>query len=111
MADVDPDLYQNLMWMHDNDVTDLDFDFTVTYEEFGSMRTEKLKETEDVVTNENKEEYIRLRLNWMRERLQPPIDRFCKGFHSLIQAKEISMFRPSELEFLTAVYLILTLMT
>uniref|UniRef100_A0A3B3ZF31 E3 ubiquitin-protein ligase n=1 Tax=Periophthalmus magnuspinnatus TaxID=409849 RepID=A0A3B3ZF31_9GOBI len=60
MESVDSEYFNSLMWILENDPTDLDLRFTVDEELFGQTHQHELKlgGAEIVVTNENKKEYI-----------------------------------------------------
>ena len=53
------------------------------------------------VTNENKQEYIDLLVNFkFINRVKEQMDAFLAGFHDIIPQGEIDLFDPSELELL-----------
>ena len=64
---VDPDLYNSMKWILDNDISEvLDHTFCVDSDSFGQRRSHELKPngSEIAVTEENKREYVRLYVNW-----------------------------------------------
>jgi hypothetical protein len=68
VVSVDPELHQQLQWLLRNEgVTDLDIDFTVMQEVFGSTQVVALKPggRDIAVTDANKVEYIRLKMQYM----------------------------------------------
>ena len=63
MESVDPDIYRSLRWMLDNDLSEMDIpqSFVVERDRFGKLLHKELKPNglNEVVTNDNKEEYVR----------------------------------------------------
>jgi len=104
MEAIDPEYYKNLKWILDNDITDtLELTFALQTEEFGVMKVIDLKPNEKnvAVTNENKEEYVRLVTeNKMSNSIKDQIKAFLEGFHEMIEPQLTSIFTPSELELL-----------
>eukprot|EP00817_Percolomonadidae_sp_ATCC50343_P006503 CAMPEP_0117430666 /NCGR_PEP_ID=MMETSP0758-20121206/10223_1 /TAXON_ID=63605 /ORGANISM="Percolomonas cosmopolitus, Strain AE-1 (ATCC 50343)" /LENGTH=1326 /DNA_ID=CAMNT_0005218949 /DNA_START=940 /DNA_END=4917 /DNA_ORIENTATION=- len=100
---VDPDLSKNFNWMLNNDITDiLDYTFTTPVNKFGERKEIPLKENGEhiPVTNENKHEYVQLRIQYMTEQIRDQLEAFLKGFYELIPRSWISVFTPQELELL-----------
>ena len=65
---VDPELHQQLQWLLRNEgVTDLELDFTVMQEVFGSTQVVELKPggASIDVTDSNKAEYVTLKMQYM----------------------------------------------
>eukprot|EP01119_Soliformovum_irregulare_P013378 TRINITY_DN3548_c0_g1_i1.p1 TRINITY_DN3548_c0_g1~~TRINITY_DN3548_c0_g1_i1.p1 ORF type:complete len:946 (+),score=374.07 TRINITY_DN3548_c0_g1_i1:113-2950(+) len=103
MEAVDPEFYKSLLWILENDVSDLSLTFSTEQEVFGIVQAVELKENgrNIAVTDENKEEYVRLVTEMkMTTAIQQQIEWFKKGFHDLIKSEQISIFTPSELELL-----------
>jgi len=104
MEAIDPEYYKNLKWILDNDITDtLELTFSFEQEEFGVVKLIELKPggKNIAVSNENKEEYVRLITeNKMTTAIKAQINSFIEGFYDLIDPELISMFTPSELELL-----------
>ncbi|KAG5486166.1 hypothetical protein LSCM1_07284 [Leishmania martiniquensis] len=97
----DPELYANLNWIMENDVTDLGLTFAVNYDRFGSVEEEELELNgrDTVVTNANKQQYVRLLCEFhMTKRTEDQLLRFLKGFYSVIPRREIQCFTEKELE-------------
>ena len=91
------------MWMYDNDVTCLDLYFETDCNYFGAHKTIPLKEngSEISLTNENKNEYITLKTNFILvDQIKDQIESFCSGFDELIPHKYLRIFTPSELDLL-----------
>lgn len=69
---IDPEFYNSLMWVKDNNIDDCDLDlwYSVDFEVLGQIIHHELKENGDTekVTEENKEEYIRLMTEWRMTR-------------------------------------------
>ncbi|XP_033840480.1 E3 ubiquitin-protein ligase NEDD4-like isoform X1 [Periophthalmus magnuspinnatus] len=103
MESVDSEYFNSLMWILENDPTDLDLRFTVDEELFGQTHQHELKlgGAEIVVTNENKKEYIHLVIQWrFVNRVQKQMTAFKEGFFELIPQDVIKIFDENELELL-----------
>lgn len=103
MQQVDAEYYNSLKYIMENDPTDLEMYFVFEDEAFGEIKEVPLKEGgEDIqVTNENKQEYIDLLVNFkFINRVKEQMDAFLAGFHDIIPQGEIDLFDPSELELL-----------
>jgi len=82
---VDPDLYNSMRWILDNDISGvLDHTFCVDHNSFGERVTHELKPNgENIkVTEANKKEYVKLYVNW----------RFLRG----IEAQFLSLSKVSQ---------------
>ncbi|KAF9013244.1 hypothetical protein BDQ17DRAFT_1536926 [Cyathus striatus] len=101
---VDADLHRSLMWMLDNDITDvLDETFTTTEDRFGELVTIELKPGGgDVpVTEENKKEYVEAVVQYrISRRIKEQFDSFMEGLLELIPRELINVFDEKELELL-----------
>ncbi|KAI7898890.1 E3 ubiquitin-protein ligase RSP5 [Cokeromyces recurvatus] len=104
MESVDADFYRSLMWILDNDITDvLDLTFSVDDDRFGEMVTVDLKENgrNIDVTEENKKEYVDLVTEWrISKRVEEQFKAFKEGFNQLIPQDLINVFDERELELL-----------
>ncbi|CAO0794161.1 unnamed protein product [Mucor circinelloides] len=104
MESVDAEFYRSLMWILDNDITDvLDLTFSVDDDRFGEMVTVDLKEGgRDIeVTEENKKEYVDLVTEWrISKRVEEQFKAFKEGFNQLIPQDLINVFDERELELL-----------
>ena len=104
MEGVDSDFHRSLVWMLDNDITDvLDQTFAAEDERFGVTGIEDLKPGgRDIpVTNENKKEYVDLMIKWrIQKRVDEQFQAFITGFHELIPADLVNVFDERELELL-----------
>jgi len=86
---VDTDLHKSLQYLRDTEIDPLCLClfFTVSYDEFGVVRDVDLKEGgRDIeVTDENKEEFIRLKMKWrLLDRVAEQRDAVCKGFYQVM---------------------------
>lgn len=104
LESVDPEYHKSLVWMLDNDITDvIDLDFSMEVEEFGAKKVIDLKEngSKIPVTEENKAEYVRLVCEHRLEAgIKEQVNAFLDGFYSIIPRKLISIFDPDQLELL-----------
>ena len=104
MEAVDLEFYNSLKWMLENDITDvLDYTFSVESEDFGKRKVIDLKDNGSSisVTNENKEEYVRLMAEHkLTDAFKDQITAFLSGFHEIVPPKLVSIFDEAELELL-----------
>lgn len=103
MESVDSEYYNSLRWILENDPSDLELNFTVDEELFGSTNSRNLKPNGDeiAVTNENKKEYIQLVIRWrFVSRVQEQMKSFLEGFNELIPTNLLKIFDENELELL-----------
>ncbi|PIB02137.1 E3 ubiquitin-protein ligase TOM1-like [Cercospora beticola] len=104
METLDLDYYKSLVWILENDITDITFEtFSVDIDRFGSTETVDLIENgrEIPVTEENKHEYVRHVVEYrLIKSVQAQLDEFLTGFHDIIPPELISIFNEQELELL-----------
>jgi E3 ubiquitin-protein ligase HUWE1 len=122
MESLDPDYYKSLVWMLENDITDIITEtFSVDNDKFGVVETVDLIENgrNVLVTQENKQEYVRLMVEFkLTGSVQEQLDNFLKGtfrkmtwcktretdeypgFHEIIPAELVAIFNEQELELL-----------
>ncbi|EMR65349.1 putative e3 ubiquitin-protein ligase ptr1 + rna transporter 1 protein [Eutypa lata UCREL1] len=104
MESFDPDYYKSLVWMLENDITDIITEsFSVEDDVFGVTRIEDLCEDgrNVPVTEDNKHEYVRLVVEHkLLSSVKEQMENFLKGFHEIIPAELISIFNEQELELL-----------
>ncbi|KAJ2787768.1 NEDD4 E3 ubiquitin-protein ligase [Coemansia interrupta] len=103
MQSIDAEVYRSLKWILDNDVTDMGFTFSVDDERFGEHIEVDLKPggSEIDVTEENKEEFIQLRIKYrVCDRIKDQFEAFQAGFHELIPEDLVQVFDERELELL-----------
>ncbi|KAI8967641.1 hypothetical protein BDF20DRAFT_900412 [Mycotypha africana] len=104
MESVDADFYRSLMWILDNDITDvLDLTFSTDDDRFGEVVTVDLIPNGQTieVTEENKKEYVNLMTEWrISKRVEEQFKAFKEGFNQLIPQDLINVFDERELELL-----------
>ncbi|KAF2210962.1 hypothetical protein CERZMDRAFT_121720 [Cercospora zeae-maydis SCOH1-5] len=104
METLDLDYYKSLVWILENDITDITFEtFSVDIDRFGVTETVDLVENgrEIPVTEENKHEYVRHVVEYrLIKSVQAQLDEFLNGFHDIIPNELISIFNEQELELL-----------
>ncbi|KAK7752383.1 E3 ubiquitin-protein ligase tom1 [Diatrype stigma] len=104
MESFDPDYYKSLVWMLENDITDIITEtFSVEDDVFGVTRIEDLCEDgrNVPVTEDNKHDYVRLVVEHkLLSSVKEQMENFLKGFHEIIPAELISIFNEQELELL-----------
>ncbi|KZF19822.1 hypothetical protein L228DRAFT_270601 [Xylona heveae TC161] len=104
METLDLDYYKSLVWMLENDITDIITEtFSVETDAFGESQTIDLIENgrNIPVTEENKHEYVRLVVEYrMTGSVREQLEHFLKGFHDIVPAELISIFNEQELELL-----------
>jgi E3 ubiquitin-protein ligase HUWE1 len=88
MESFDPDYYKSLVWMLENDITDIITEsFSVETDEFGVTKIEDLVENgRDIpVTDENKQDYVRLVVEHkLLKSVKDQMEHFLKGKQSLL---------------------------
>ncbi|KAL5046852.1 hypothetical protein BDW71DRAFT_207011 [Aspergillus fruticulosus] len=104
METLDLDYYKSLLWMLENDITDIITEtFAVETDDFGEKQTIDLIENgrNIPVTQENKEEYVQKVVDYrLVASVREQLDNFLKGFHEIIPPELISIFNEQELELL-----------
>ncbi|GAB1313177.1 E3 ubiquitin-protein ligase tom1 [Madurella fahalii] len=104
MESFDPDYYKSLVWMLENDITDIIVEtFSVEDDEFGVTKVVDLIENgrNIPVTEENKHEYVRLIVEHkLLTSVKEQMENFLKGFHDIIPEDLIAIFNEQELELL-----------
>jgi len=98
---LDEQFYQSMQWVKDNDVVDLELDFTVDEEKFGKTETVELKRggKNIAVTEKNKKEYIDRMVKWRLERgTKQQTNSLIRGFNEVIDLKLLQAFDAKELE-------------
>lgn len=103
MDSIDDVLYKGLVWMQENDVTDMMYNFSVDDDQFGEKVEIELKAGgKDIdVTNENKAEYIELLTDWrINKRTRDQMNAFNRGLFEVIPRHLIQIFDDRELELL-----------
>lgn len=104
MESLDLDYYKSLLWMLENDITDIITEtFSIEAEDYGEQKVIDLKPGgRDIpVTEENKSEYVRLVVEYrLINSVQEQLDHFLEGFHDIIPKDVIAIFDEQELELL-----------
>lgn len=104
MESFDPDYYKSLVWMLDNDITDIITEtFSVEDDEFGKITVVDLVPNgrNIPVTEDNKHDYVRLVVEHkLLSSVKDQMEHFLTGFHDVIPAGLISIFNEQELELL-----------
>lgn len=102
LESVDPDYYKSLVWILENPIEGVvDVDFTLEADEFGVNKTVELKENgaQIPVTEENKQEYVRLVVEYRLDTaIKDQVKAFLDGFYEIIPRGLISIFDPDQLE-------------
>ncbi|KAF5393284.1 hypothetical protein D9757_000601 [Collybiopsis confluens] len=100
---VDPEYYNSLCWILENDPTPLELTFSVEADEFGVNRIVPLKEGGDAisVTQENKREFVQLSAQYrLYSSIKEQIEHLSAGFYEIIPKDLITIFNEQELELL-----------
>ncbi|KAJ7084416.1 hypothetical protein B0H15DRAFT_888578 [Mycena belliarum] len=100
---VDPEYYNSLCWILENDPTPLDLTFSVEADEFGVNRIVSLKEGGETlpVTQENKREFVQLSAQYrLYSSIKDQIENLSTGFYEIIPKDLITIFNEQELELL-----------
>ncbi|XP_021948914.1 E3 ubiquitin-protein ligase NEDD4 [Folsomia candida] len=103
MESVDSEYHRSLLWIRDNDPNELELTFCVDEETFGitSQRELKPNGAQIPVTNDNKNEYIKLVIQWrFVSRIQEQMNAFLEGFNEIIPTALLKIFDENELELL-----------
>jgi len=103
MESVDTEYFNSLIWIKENDPSELELAFQVDEESFGQMVSIELRPggKETRVTDDNKDEYIQLVIEWrFVNRVRKQMDQFLAGFNELVPLNLIKIFDEGELELL-----------
>ncbi|XP_021913778.1 probable E3 ubiquitin-protein ligase HECTD2 isoform X2 [Zootermopsis nevadensis] len=106
LAEIMPDVSRGLTELlayEGNVEEDMCMSFQVSLEEYGDVKTYKLKDSgENIpVTNENRKEYVQLYLDWiLNAAIYEQFRAFYLGFHSVCASNALIMLRPEEVEML-----------
>ncbi|XP_061624096.1 itchy E3 ubiquitin protein ligase b [Phyllopteryx taeniolatus] len=103
LESVDPEFYNSLIWIKDNNIEEcgLEMFFCVDKEILGEITTHDLKAGggDIQVTEENKEEYIRLVAEWRLSRgVEEQTQAFFEGFNEVLPQQYLQYFDAKELE-------------
>lgn len=103
MESVDLEYYNSLMWIKENDPSELYLTFSVDEEQFGKTILRELKPggANVSVDNDNKDEYIKLVIQWrFSARVQEQMEAFLEGLGALVPLALLKIFDEHELELL-----------
>jgi E3 ubiquitin-protein ligase HUWE1 len=104
METLDLDYYKSLVWILENDITDVTFEtFSVDVDRFGVTETiDLIPNGRNIpVTEENKHEFVRHVVDYRLIRsVEKQLDEFLAGFHEIIPSELVSIFNEQELELL-----------
>uniref|UniRef100_A0AAY4EUP5 E3 ubiquitin-protein ligase n=1 Tax=Denticeps clupeoides TaxID=299321 RepID=A0AAY4EUP5_9TELE len=103
LESIDPEFYNSLIWIKDNNIEEcgLEMYFSVDKEILGEVTTHELKPDGGniLVTEENKEEYIRLVAEWRLSRgVEEQTQAFFEGFNEVLPQQYLQYFDAKELE-------------
>ncbi|KAM6979881.1 itchy E3 ubiquitin protein ligase a [Aplochiton taeniatus] len=103
LESIDPEFYNSLIWIKDNHIEEcgLEMYFSVDKEILGEVTTHELKPDGGnvLVTEENKEEYIRLVAEWRLSRgVEEQTQAFFEGFNEVLPQQYLQYFDAKELE-------------
>ncbi|KAL8937155.1 MAG: hypothetical protein Q9216_004568 [Gyalolechia sp. 2 TL-2023] len=104
METLDLDYYKSLLWMLENDITEIITEtFSIETDDFGVTETVDLIENgrNIPVTEENKHEYVQRVVEYrLTGSVQTQLEKFLGGFHDVVSAELIAIFNEQELELL-----------
>ncbi|KAM9260353.1 LOW QUALITY PROTEIN: E3 ubiquitin-protein ligase Itchy homolog [Cariama cristata] len=104
LESVDPEFYNSLIWVKENDIEEcgLEMFFSVDKEILGEIKSHvKPNGSNILVTEENKEEYIRLVAEWRLSRgVEEQTQAFFEGFNEILPQQYLQYFDAKELEVL-----------
>lgn len=104
METLDLDYFKSLMWMLENDISDIiTEDFSVEADDYGEHKTIDLVPNgrNISVTEENKQEYVKQVVQYrLQTSVQEQMTNFISGFHEIIPKDLVAIFDEQELELL-----------
>ncbi|XP_054277378.1 E3 ubiquitin-protein ligase Nedd-4-like isoform X2 [Macrosteles quadrilineatus] len=103
MESVDSEYYNSLLWIKENNPTELELTFAVDEDSLGHTSQRELKPNgaNIPINEENKDEYIKLVIEWrFVARVQDQMNAFLDGFNALVPLNLIKIFDENELELL-----------
>ncbi|CAI5778071.1 E3 ubiquitin-protein ligase Itchy homolog isoform X1 [Podarcis lilfordi] len=105
LESVDPEFYNSLIWVKENNIEEcgLEMYFSVDKEILGEIKSHDLKPNGSniLVTEENKEEYIKLVAEWRLSRgVEEQTQAFFEGFNEILPQQYLQYFDAKELEVL-----------
>lgn len=106
MESLDLDYYKSLLWILENDITDvIEETFSVETDDYGEHKIiELVEDGKNVpVTEENKQDYVKKIVEYkLHASVKEQMDNFLQGFYALIPIELISIFDEQELELLVS---------
>ncbi|KAL8703811.1 MAG: hypothetical protein Q9201_003026 [Fulgogasparrea decipioides] len=104
METLDLDYYKSLLWMLENDITEIITEtFSVETDDFGVTEIVDLVENgrNIPVTEDNKQEYVQRVVEYrLTGSVQAQLEKFLGGFHDVVSPELIAIFNEQELELL-----------
>ncbi|KAF5212178.1 putative E3 ubiquitin-protein ligase [Clavispora lusitaniae] len=104
MENLDLEYFKSLMWMLENDITDIiTEDFSVETDDYGEHKIiDLIPNGRNIpVTEENKQEYVRLVVEYrLQTSVAEQMNNFITGFHEIIPRDLVAIFDEQELELL-----------
>lgn len=104
METLDLDYFKSLMWMLENDITDIiTEDFSVESDDYGEHKIiDLIPDGRNIpVTEENKQEYVKQVVEYrLQTSVQEQMQNFIIGFHEIIPKDLVAIFDEQELELL-----------
>ncbi|AET39190.1 E3 ubiquitin-protein ligase TOM1 Ecym_4111 [Eremothecium cymbalariae DBVPG len=104
MESLDLDYYKSLIWILENDITDIiEETFSVEADDYGEHKIIDLIENGShvAVTEENKHDYVKKIVEYkLQTSVKVQMDNFLQGFYAIIPKELISIFDEQELELL-----------
>lgn len=101
---IDLEYYNSLMWMLENDITDIIIEsFAVETDDYGAVKiVDLIPDGRNIpVTEDNKHEYVRLVVEYrLQKSVEEQVNNFLQGFHEIIPKDLIAIFDEQELELL-----------
>uniref|UniRef100_A0A673YMU0 E3 ubiquitin-protein ligase n=1 Tax=Salmo trutta TaxID=8032 RepID=A0A673YMU0_SALTR len=103
LESIDPEFYNSIMWVKDNSLEEggVELYFAQDMEILGKVSTHQLKDDgeDELVTTENKEEYISLLTDWRFTRgVEEQTKAFLDGFNEVVPLEWLRYFDEKELE-------------
>lgn len=104
METLDLEYFKSLMWMLDNDITDIiEENFSIESDDYGEHKViDLVPDGRNIpVTEENKQEYVQLVVEYrLQKSVEEQMNNFSIGFHEIIPKDLVAIFDEQELELL-----------
>lgn len=100
---IDPEYYSSLVWISENNIEEcgMEMYFSVDFEVLGEIKPHELKPggADILVTEENKQEYLKLVCEWRMSRgIEEQTKAFLEGFNEMVPLEWLQYFDERELE-------------